>query len=153
MGGLNGSGSGVVDTVAGGNPTLSVGSGGGNSTYFGVIQNSAGSLALDKVGGGTLVLVGDDTYSGGTAVDAGRLIVASETALPGGSSLVVGAGGTFIFDPSAGSTPVTGGALPNGAGLAAVPEPGSLGLLGLAAMVAAAAACRRKLKTCPARQP
>ena len=38
------SGNGTVDTVAGGSPTLTVGSG----NFSGVLQNTAGNLALSK---------------------------------------------------------------------------------------------------------
>ena len=52
---------------------------------------------------GTLILSGTgDNYTGGTVVEAGNLVVTSNTALPQGQSLTVGAGGVFVFDPSAG---------------------------------------------------
>lgn len=79
---INGlSGSGTVDTVAGGSPTLSVGSSSSSSTFNGVLQNTAGSLALTKVGNGTLTLGGNNTYSGATTVSAGTVKLASATAL------------------------------------------------------------------------
>jgi autotransporter-associated beta strand protein len=75
-------------------------------------------------GPGTLVLSGTNSYTGGTTVEAGTLIVTSNTALPDGSSLTVGAGGTFLFDPSAAGSPVA-----NSSATVAVPEPGTLALL------------------------
>ena len=51
------SGNGTVDTMAGGNPTLTVGNNGASSTFSGTLQNSSGSLALTKTGNGTLNLV------------------------------------------------------------------------------------------------
>ena len=58
--------------------------------------------------GGTLILSGTDTYSGGTTVKAGTLVVTSNSALPNGSSLTIGAGGTLIFDPAqAVAAPIT----------------------------------------------
>ena len=90
-----------------------------------------GSGPLLKDGGGTLILSGSDTYSGGTTIDAGTLYVTSSAALPGETSLTVGPGGTFVFDPSA-SPALAGfpsvGAVPSPPAVAAVPEPSSLAL-------------------------
>ena len=67
-------------------------------TIFGNIsQTVARSLTLN--GAGRLVLSGTDNYSGGTNVEAGKLVLASNTAFPDGTSLTVGAGGTLIFTP------------------------------------------------------
>ena len=85
------------------------------------------SLTMDGAGG-TLILSGSDTYSGGTIVQAGTLEVTAADALPAGQRLTVGAGGTFIFDPTAVAAPVTGSALA-ASSVAAVPEPGTLTLL------------------------
>jgi len=71
----------------------------------------------------TLILSGSDSYTGGTTVNAGTLIAASEFALPGGTSLTIGTGGTFVFDPSVAAAPATGA-------IAVVPEPPTLALLG-----------------------
>ena len=71
---INGlSGSGTVDTVAGGTPTLTVGSSGSSTVFNGVIQNTAGTLSLTKNGNGTLVLSGTNAYTGATAVNQGSL--------------------------------------------------------------------------------
>jgi autotransporter-associated beta strand protein len=72
---INGlSGAGVVDTVAGGTPTLTVGGNNQTSTFSGVIKNTAGKLALTKTGTGALTLSGMNTYSGNTTVSAGKVI-------------------------------------------------------------------------------
>ncbi|HLW92748.1 MAG TPA: autotransporter-associated beta strand repeat-containing protein, partial [Roseiarcus sp.] len=42
-------------------------------TLSGVIANGAGAGALTKIGSGTLILTGADTYSGGTTISAGTL--------------------------------------------------------------------------------
>jgi hypothetical protein len=59
-------------------------------------------------------------------------VVAAGSALPSGTSLTIGAGGTFVFDPSVAGAPVSGGqavaASPAGS-VAAVPEPGTVALL------------------------
>ena len=56
-----------------------------------------------KIGFGTLTLSGSNTYSGGTIVDTGKLILAGNDALARGSSLTVGTG-TLAVAPSAAST-------------------------------------------------
>ena len=76
-----------------------------------------------------------NTYSGGTNVEAGTLIVTSNHAVPDGTNLTVGAGGTFIFDPSQDATPVTA---------AAVPEPGPLVLLAVGAALVGFTTWRRR---------
>ncbi len=64
-----------------------------------------GPSGLTKQGAGTLVLSGANTFEVGATVEQGALIVTSPTAIPDGSSLTVGAGGEFIFDPTTFSTP------------------------------------------------
>ena len=113
---LNNSGSGAILTVSGSQE---------------IDSQIAGSEALHLQGSGQLILSNSaDSYSGGTFVDSGTLIVTSAGALPDGSSLTVGAGGTLIFDPSAsaGGSPLGGNAEPAGH-VAGVPEPGTIGLL------------------------
>ena len=90
----------------------------------GDIGNGTAAHGMTKDGPGILVLSGSNSYTGGTNVDAGTLIAVSGTALPDGTSLTVGAGGTFIFDPSAAGSPVS-----NSAAAVAVPDPGTLALL------------------------
>ncbi|MCX6930654.1 MAG: autotransporter-associated beta strand repeat-containing protein, partial [Verrucomicrobia bacterium] len=73
---LNGlSGAGTVDTLAGGTPVLTVGKSDQTSMFSGLIRNSAGSLTLIKIGTNTLTLSGANTYSGGTLVSEGTLLV------------------------------------------------------------------------------
>jgi len=96
---------------------------------------------------GTLVLSGSDDYSGGTIVSAGGLWATSNSAIAKRTSLIVGAGGTFIFDPSASASSVADGdslAAPRGAAVAPVPEPAGWALLFAAGIIAAtASSCRR----------
>ena len=58
-------------------------------------------------------------------------MAASAAAIPPGGSLTVGAGGTFIFDPTLAGSPLAGvvAASPAADGVAAVPEPGTIALL------------------------
>ena len=107
------------------------------------LNNGQGGLL--KTGAGTLILSGTNTYDGGTTVSRGELAVTSGYALPAGGSLSIGAGGTFVFDPMANATPLSG-ALPATTGaVAAVPEPGTLALLASALMLAFAG-YRRRMK-------
>jgi autotransporter-associated beta strand protein len=69
IGGLDGSG--TVDNSAAGTPTLTVNST-ANSTFSGLIKNTAGTLAINKVGAGTLTISGaNNTYSGTTTIGTG----------------------------------------------------------------------------------
>ena len=57
----------------------------------GSIGQSGGSMQLVLDGAGTLILSGTgDNYTGGTLVEAGKLVVTSNTGLPQGQSLTVG---------------------------------------------------------------
>jgi autotransporter-associated beta strand protein len=70
-------GAGLVDlSAASANTTLTVGNDNSSSTFSGVLNDSgAGStLALTKVGTGTLTLSGTNTYAGATNVNAGTLL-------------------------------------------------------------------------------
>jgi fibronectin-binding autotransporter adhesin len=106
---------------------------GGELTLSGDISETNGSHSLTLNGPGTLVLSGTGDWTGGTNVDNGELIVESASALPSGTSLTVGAGGTLIFDPSL----VLGGAIQSAPLIAskteAVPEPSSISLLAIGA--------------------
>ena len=64
----------------------------------------SGAGALTVGNAGTVVLSGANSYTGGTTVAAGTLVVTQSSAIAAGTSLTVGAGGVFIFDPSSGTT-------------------------------------------------
>ena len=68
------SGNGTIESAAGGNPLLTIGSAGGGGTFSGVI---AGPIALAKAGTGAETLSGGNNYSGDTIVNNGTLIVDS----------------------------------------------------------------------------
>ena len=90
MGGFNQSiaglsGAGIVDG-ANGAPTLTVGNNNQTSTFSGVLENTAGSLALTKIGMGMLTLSGTNAYTGQTTVSSGVLSIAGTNSLPGWSS-------------------------------------------------------------------
>ncbi len=88
--GLNGVGTvdNVTNSIA---ATLTVGYNGDSGSFSGTIQNTAGALALVKVGTGTQALNGANNYSGTTTVSNGTLVVG--TSLAGaGAVTVVGPG-------------------------------------------------------------
>ena len=100
-------GAGTVDFRTG---TLTVGDA-ANTTFSGVLQDSYGTLV--KQGSGSLTLSGANTYSGITTINAGSLIVASNTALGGstwGNTVANGAALQFQNNVSVteGSFTVTG---------------------------------------------
>ncbi|WP_240147785.1 autotransporter-associated beta strand repeat-containing protein [Luteibacter yeojuensis] len=66
---------------------------------FTVTQPLAGTGALTKLGDGTLVLTGTNTYSGGTTVNDGTLILGAGGSLAAGSGVTVNGNG--VLDVSA----------------------------------------------------
>jgi autotransporter-associated beta strand protein len=56
-----------------GNNTLIVGGDNTSTTFSGVYQDSGGAAALTKTGTGTLILTGNNTYTGGTTITGGML--------------------------------------------------------------------------------
>jgi len=72
---INGlSGSGTIDGVSG-TPTLTVGNNDVTGSFSGIIQNTAGTLSLTKIGTGSLTLTGINTYAGATSISVGSIIV------------------------------------------------------------------------------
>ena len=76
----------LIDPAAGGTLNLS-----------GAISGESSKLIQGA--GGTTILSGVNSYTGGTVIDAGTLVVDGSRSLPAGGALVIG-GGTLIFDPS-----------------------------------------------------
>ena len=84
------------------------------------------SSRSDRSSNGFPVRSGTNTYTGGTDVQNGRLIVANAYGLKDGTSLTVGDAGLFA--------PV----IPSHSPIAPVPEPGTLALLLVAGILSAA---------------
>ena len=136
---LNNSGSGATITVSDGQQAIDapvvladnlVVTGSGTLTFGGSssIAETGGSRSLTMSGaGGMLILSGTDSYTGGTNVDAGTLCVVNCSAIADGTRLTVGAGGMFVYDPSAAGTP-SANSSPSLV-VAPVPEPRSIALL------------------------
>ena len=99
--------------------------------------------ATGPLGAGELILSGSNSYQGGTYVDGGTLIANTGSAIPDSTGLIVGAGGTFVFDPTVTGSPTAElSRVPQPAAeINPVPEPGTIVLL-LAALGSAAIYCR-----------
>ena len=123
-------------------PTLNLAGTGMHSFFIDAAQAGAvsslisGSGALASVGPGTLTLSGtSNTFTGGLYVSNGTVILTNNEAVADGESLTVG-------NPSAFAPTVPAAPVPSASAASAVPEPSTLLLL--AAMLAGAAACRRR---------
>ena len=76
VGSLSGTGGTILNSAASTAATLTVGNGDASGTFAGLIADNAGgsgTMALAKVGAGTITLAGQNTYSGGTTVAGGTL--------------------------------------------------------------------------------
>jgi len=100
------SGDGVVDTVAGGTATLTVGADNTGTTFSGAFQNTAGTLNLVKVGTGLLTLSGANTFTGTVMINAGTLTLNSPDTLATVSGLTL-AGGT-VLNPTVDNVVING---------------------------------------------
>jgi autotransporter-associated beta strand protein len=111
----------------------------GSATFSGPIS---GDISLVLNGPGTQVLAGNNTYSAGTIVEAGTLVLNNSEAIPDGSSLIVGQGAASLFAPAIAGPSIAAAS----GGAEAVPEPGSLALLAAGAVGAWLALRRRACK-------
>lgn len=71
-----------------------------NGNTFTIAGNINGGGNLAKVGPGTLVLTGANTYTGTTTINAGTLNAAAPNALGSTTSVSVNSGGTLLFSNS-----------------------------------------------------
>ena len=99
LGSLAGTGS-----VALGSAALAVGGNGASTTFAGVIADGGvlGGVgaSLLKVGSGTLTLTGTNTYTGGTAINAGAISIAADGALGPVAGRLTFGGGTLATTAS-----------------------------------------------------
>lgn len=98
IGGLNdgGSTSGRVVNSSAGLATLTIGNGNAAGSFGGTIESFGGPLAIRKIGTGTQIFSNNNTYSGETTVDAGRLEIRGSV----GSTVVTVNGGTLLVGKS-----------------------------------------------------
>ena len=119
----------------------------------GNIFSSDGNTGITLAGSGVMVLAGSDTYSGGTTVEGGTLIVQypwSIDADGAGTNLSVGSSASLVrfgMVQSAGDLQAGAPAVDplRGCPAVPVPEPGTFGLLA-AVLTASAVVCRRRLR-------
>lgn len=104
---INGlSGAGTVDNVTGGGAsTLTVGGNNASGNFSGSIQNTTGTIGLNKTGSGSLTLSSANTYSGGTILSAGQLNI--NNAGSGGTSSAIGTGTLTISGGTIDNTSAT----------------------------------------------
>lgn len=98
----SGAGASVVDNVAAGTATLTIGDNNGTGTFSGTIQDTGGDLSLIKIGSGTITIGGTSTYAGTTTVSGGTLELSATGALGGTASVTVN-GGTLLLSGAAGN--------------------------------------------------
>jgi fibronectin-binding autotransporter adhesin len=97
----SGAGSSVVDNSASSTtPTLTVGGNNVTSSFSGVIQNTAGTIALTKTGTGTLTLSGANAFTGSVTINGGTLSISADNNL-----------GAAPGSPAAGKLTFAGGTL------------------------------------------
>jgi autotransporter-associated beta strand protein len=84
------SGSGYLDNQNSAGNTLSIGGNNKSTTFAGSIVNGSG-LSLTKVGAGTLSLTGVNSYTDGTTVNGGKLLITANSAVKGVYSVANGA--------------------------------------------------------------
>ncbi len=90
-------GSGTVDSVTNtATSTLTMGNGDSNAVFSGIIQNTAGSVAVTKTGWGTETLNGPNSYSGQTIVNQGTLVVGAAGSLGTYSSVLTIESGAIL---------------------------------------------------------
>jgi autotransporter-associated beta strand protein len=140
-------GNGTVDVLNGGTSTLTVGNNNVSSTFGGLLKNTSGTLGLTKAGNGQVTLLGPNTYTGPTTINAGTLEVHDPNALGSGASAVAinsgalrtttslnvssltGAGGTSLANASgAGATIMTHSGTGNYTGIISDGASGTIGI-------------------------
>ena len=112
VGQLNGTGGSILNNAVATPSTLTVGN--NNATggsYAGVIANGTSAVALTKTGTGTQILTGANTYSGGTTISAGQLMVNNTTGSGTGSGAVTVLSGATIGGGQTSGTTTTPGAI------------------------------------------
>jgi fibronectin-binding autotransporter adhesin len=107
---LTGSGTflgGYYANANGGLIAVTLGVAGGSGTFSGSLQNNPSSrLGILKAGGGTETFTGTNSYSGGTTVNAGTLVIGANGGLPTDSTVSI-TGGTLKLGASTGVTQIS----------------------------------------------
>ena len=98
VGALNGIGAITSNAGTGVLTTLTIGSNGHDGNFQGAVYDSTERVAISKVGMGTQTLSGGNSYTGGTTVSAGTLLV-QNLGLPA-TAIVINSPGTLQYDTS-----------------------------------------------------
>jgi autotransporter-associated beta strand protein len=111
----------------------------GNLTVAGPISESGGSFGITINGADTVTLIAADTYTGGTFVSNGLLVVENSAAIPNGSLLSVGPGGSVVLGDPGASEPLALAQAPGAGPLqAAVAAAGLSGMEAVSLVVSSA---------------
>jgi autotransporter-associated beta strand protein len=108
--GLSGTGK-ITRSGATGTSILTVGLNDATSSFSGIIENGAGTVALTKAGSGTLTLAAANTYTGATLISAGTLMVNGSLGL---TPIEVAPGGTLAGTGTFGGSVALAGTLSPG---------------------------------------
>ena len=112
----NGTGNFVLNDTAGNAITLSVGQNNVSEAAFASLMSGLGGLT--KVGTGTLILSGSNTYTGGTTISAGQLTLSGAADRLSTSGAITITGGTLDFNnfgqTTSGAVSFQGGTVQNG---------------------------------------
>ncbi len=160
FGGLQGSGSLLLTDGFSTDVALAVGGNNADTTFSGSLSDSNSGGSLTKVGSGTLVLSGTNTYGGSTTVLDGTLVVTNNEGLADGLNVAVGDPallsmfGSVVAADQAGAEENPTGRAPLGTSgrlagpgtTTAVPEPGTLALLAASGLLTAGYRLRRKTR-------
>lgn len=107
----------VINTSGSGS-TLTLGGNDQTATFGGVISQTAGTIAITKIGAGIQTFGGVNTYTGNTTITGGTLALASTGSISNSAVIAVDSGATFNVGAVSGYTVASGQTL-RGAGLVA----------------------------------
>lgn len=119
------SGRGYIRNDGGGAPLISIGALNTNTNFSGTIANaSGGNVQVEKVGTGTLMFSGNNSYGGITMVKNGKFLITNDPSIGEFQSPVIDSAGTV------GGTGITQAPITVGTGTAAtaILEPGNNGI-------------------------
>jgi autotransporter-associated beta strand protein len=83
-----------VENQAAGTAMIKIGNNNQSATFAGTIRDNGGTLALQKIGSGTQILSGTNSYSGGTTVAGGVLQMNNTSALGATTAALTVSSGT-----------------------------------------------------------